>query len=36
LVAFDSNVGTLNFSTLLKLLNAGNYDGAANQFLRFA
>ena len=35
LVAFDFNVGALNVSTLLKLLNAGNYTGAANEFPRW-
>lgn len=35
LVAFDFNVGALNVSTLLKLLNAGNYAGAANEFPRW-
>ncbi len=35
LVAFDFNVGALNVSTLLKLLNAGNYSGAANEFPRW-
>jgi lysozyme len=35
LVAFDFNVGALNVSTLLKLLNAGSYAGAANEFPRW-
>lgn len=37
LVSFTYNVGSGNFksSTLLKLLNAGNYKGAADQFVRW-
>jgi len=35
LVSFDFNLGALNVSTLLKLLNAGNYQGAANEFPRW-
>lgn len=35
LVAFDFNLGKLNQSTLLKKLNAGNYAGAANEFVRW-
>lgn len=37
LVSFVFNVGTGNFSnsTLLKLLNKGDYKGAADQFLRW-
>lgn len=37
LVCFVYNVGSGNFSssTLLKLLNAGNYVGAADQFVRW-
>lgn len=37
LVCFVFNVGEANFrtSTLLKLLNVGDYDGAASQFIRW-
>ena len=37
LVSFEYNVGYGNLanSTLLKLLNAGNYDGASKQFKRW-
>lgn len=37
LVSFVFNIGSGNFSasTLLKKLNAGNYIGAANEFLRW-
>lgn len=35
LVCFDFNVGSLNVSTLLKLLNAGNYVAAADEFPRW-
>jgi GH24 family phage-related lysozyme (muramidase) len=35
LVSFDFNTGGLDRSTLLKLLNAGDDDGAANQFPRW-
>lgn len=37
LVSFDFNVGGHNFrrSTLLKKLNAGDFDGAAGQFSRW-
>ncbi|WP_090138273.1 lysozyme [Kosakonia oryziphila] len=37
LVSFAYNVGSraLSTSTLLKKLNAGDYDGAANEFLRW-
>ena len=37
LVSFVFNVGAHNFetSTLLKLLNSGDYDGAAQQFTRW-
>lgn len=37
LVSFVFNVGPVAFreSTLLKLLNQGDYDGAANQFIRW-
>ena len=37
LVDFTFNLGATNFSgsTLLALLNAGNYDGAAEQFERW-
>ncbi|KAF1003974.1 MAG: Lysozyme RrrD [Pseudomonas sp.] len=35
LVSFDYNTGSLNTSTLLKLLNAGDYTGAAAQFARW-
>ena len=37
LASFIYNVGPTNFkkSTMLKLLNAGNYDGAAEQFIRW-
>ncbi|HFZ2331078.1 TPA: lysozyme [Citrobacter freundii] len=37
LVSFAYNVGTraLSTSTLLKKLNAGDYDGAADEFLRW-
>lgn len=33
--AFNVGVGALRDSTLLKLLNAGNYAGAADQFTRW-
>lgn len=38
LVSFVFNIGETNFrkSTLLKKLNAGDYDEAANQFMRWA
>jgi GH24 family phage-related lysozyme (muramidase) len=32
LVSFDFNTGSLHKSTLLKKLNAGDYEGAANEF----
>lgn len=37
LVSFTYNLGRANFasSTLLKLLNAGDYDGASKQFIRW-
>ena len=35
LVLFDYNTGSLDSSTLLKLLNAGNYAGAQGQFKRW-
>jgi lysozyme len=35
LVLFDYNTGSLRTSTLLKLLNAGDYAGAAAQFARW-
>lgn len=37
LISFIFNLGCGNFksSTLLKLLNAGNYDAAAQQFMRW-
>ena len=35
LVSFDFNTGGLRRSTLLELLNLGNYSEAANQFLRW-
>ena len=37
LISFVFNVGPNNFikSTLLRKLNAGDYDGAANEFLRW-
>lgn len=35
LVSFDFNTGGLLKSTLLKMLNAGNYSGAADQLLRW-
>ena len=33
--AFNLGLGALQQSTLLKLLNAGDYEGAAKQFLRW-
>lgn len=33
--AYNLGLGSLQNSTLLKLLNAGDYDGAADQFLRW-
>lgn len=35
LVSFDYNTGSLSSSTLLRLLNASNYQGAADQFLQW-
>lgn len=35
LVSFDFNTGALDRSTLLKLLNAGDYNGACAQFARW-
>lgn len=35
LVSFDFNTGALNRSTLLRLLNAGDYEGAAKEFPRW-
>ena len=35
LVSFDFNTGALDRSTLLKLLNNDDYDGAAGQFTRW-
>lgn len=35
LVSFDFNTGGLEGSTLRKLLNTGDYDGAAKQFMRW-
>ncbi len=35
LVSFEFNVGGLHDSTLLRMLNAGDHLGAANQFLRW-
>lgn len=35
LVSFDFNTGGLSKSTLLKKLNAGDYKGAADEFLRW-
>jgi GH24 family phage-related lysozyme (muramidase) len=35
LVSFDFNTGGLGRSTLLKKLNAGDYTGAANEFLKW-
>jgi GH24 family phage-related lysozyme (muramidase) len=35
LVSFDFNTGSLHKSTLLKKLNAGDYDGAADEFLKW-
>lgn len=35
LVSFDFNTGGLLKSTLLKVLNAGNYAAAANEFLKW-
>lgn len=35
LVSFDFNTGALHKSTLLRLLNARDYAGAAGQFLRW-
>jgi lysozyme len=35
LVSFEFNVGKLSESTLLKLLNFGDKEGAANQFVRW-
>lgn len=35
LVVFDFNTGALDRSTLLKLLNAGDYNGACAQFARW-
>ncbi len=32
---FNLGVGTLSKSTLIQLLNAGNYDGAANELLKW-
>ena len=34
-LAFNIGLGNLRHSTLLKLLNAGDFEGAANQFLRW-
>lgn len=35
LVLFDYNTGSLHSSTLLKMLNVRDYDGAAKQFARW-
>lgn len=35
LVSFDFNTGGLHKSTLLKILNAGDYSGAANELLKW-
>lgn len=35
LVSFDFNTGAVHRSTFLKLLNAGNKEGAANEFLKW-
>ena len=35
LVSFDFNTGGLGKSTLLKKLNSGDYDGAADEFLKW-
>lgn len=35
LVSFDFNTGALHKSTLRKKLNAGDYDGAADEFLKW-
>ena len=35
LTSFDFNTGSLGKSTLLKKLNAGDYDGAANEFKKW-
>jgi lysozyme len=35
LVSFDFNLGALNVSTMLKLLNRGNYAAAADEFPRW-
>ena len=35
LASFEYNTGALSGSTLLSMLNAGDYAGAANQFLRW-
>ena len=36
LVLFDFDTGALYRSTLLKLLNSGNREGAANEFLKWS